>query len=392
MKICIISGNRADRAALIPVAEALIKLLSEPEWIHVDTLPSRDPFDSAISCGQAMMTAAEQLNNLKPDLVILAGDRFEILGGAIAAHLMNIPIAHLSGGDITEGSQDDSMRHAITKLAHIHFVTNEASANIVRSMGEEAWRVHMVGAPQIDFLLSQPLYPRNETLERLGFQNVKVAAPKYVLVAYQPATLAEDPLAEADELLASLKATEFTDGRTAHFIFTTVNTDAYGIEITRKITRFCQGWFEGQRFANMDNEKHRIVNMGNRLFLSAMKHCEYMIGNSSAGYYEAPTLGTKFVNVGSRQNGRTPITGDGRAAERIKVTLEALMTVPRNVLLHKKWGGACTTKPGNESTSKDRGVLTPRKNLSDGYWDDPSYQGALRYSTLAQDKDLLVGF
>ncbi len=378
MKVAVISGNRADRAALIPVAKAL-----GAECIHVDTFPSSSPFDSAVSCSQAMAMAAGHLNNLRPDLVIVAGDRFEILGAATAAHLMSIPIAHLSGGDITEGSQDDSMRHAISKLAHIHFVTNALSANVLREMGEEQWRIHDVGAPQIDYLLSQKLYGRDETLERLGFKNVRVAAQQYILVAYQPSTLADDPLAEADELLKSLGATEFYNGATMHFIFTTVNTDAYGLEITRKIDEFCSASY-GNR---------RVVNMHNLLFLSAMKHCEYMIGNSSAGFYEAPTLGVKFVNFGHRQDGRYPLTGDGKAAERIKVTLEAMMTVPRNVLLRKKWGGAChTTKPGNESTKPDRGVLTQRKSSYGGYWDDPTSPEAQRYSILAQDKELLAGF
>lgn len=372
-KICVVSGNRADRAALIPVADAL-----KAQWAYVDTLPSRNSFDSAVSCGQAMMMAAEQLNNIKPDLVILAGDRFEILGAAVAAHLMGIPIAHLSGGDVTEGSQDDAMRHAITKLAALHFPTNWDSANRLIAMGEEKWRIHMVGAPQIDYLLAQELYSREETLERLGFQNVRVAAQEYALVAYQPPTMEVDPAAEIDELLRNLGKDD-PDWPTPHYIFTTVNPDAGGVEITRKITKFCSASYD----------QHRIVNMGSKLFLSAMKHCRYIIGNSSAGFYEAPTLGTRFVNIGDRQNGRSPITGDGKAAERIRVTLNAMMLVPRNVLLQKKWGVQCNmTQLGNAFTRNDHGASTPKKNWSGG----PVATNQGGFLTLDQDKDHLLGF
>lgn len=275
LRIVCTSGNRADRNALTPVAKAL-----NAEWVYVDTLPSRDNFDSAISCGQAMMMAAEQLQNKKPDLVVLAGDRYEILGAACAAHLLNIPIAHLSGGDVTEGSQDDAMRNAITKLAHLHFPTNEQSAQRIIDMGEEAGRVHTVGCPAIDHIKSLTLYSQAETVMAL-----EVPIP-YILVAYQPATLARDPVAEAGQLLFALESTYWP------CIFTTVNTDAYGVEITKRILKFCR------------NGRGKILDMDSKLYLSAMKYCQVMVGNSSSGLYEAPTLKTPFVNIGDRQKGR----------------------------------------------------------------------------------------
>ncbi len=216
MKFCVISGNRADRAALTPVAQAM-----DAEWIFVDTLPSRDRFDSAVSCGQAIMMAAEQLAKIKPDLVILGGDRFEILGAATAAYLMGIPIAHLSGGDVTEGSQDDAMRHAITKLAALHFPTNQESADRLLAMGEEKWRIHMVGAPQIDYLKAKVLYSKEETCKLLGLAPYGGLELDYVLVGYQPATV-DEPIAEVEELLKILGQDKY------HYVFTTVNTDAGG--------------------------------------------------------------------------------------------------------------------------------------------------------------------
>lgn len=355
-KYLCISGNRADKAALIPVAQAL-----DAKWAYVDTLPSRNSFDSAISCGQAMMMAADELERIKPDLVILAGDRFEILGAATAAHLMGVPIAHLSGGDLTEGSQDDAMRHAITKLAALHFPTNQESADRLLAMGEEKWRIHMVGAPQIDYLLRQELYSKEETKKLLATDD------QFILVGYQPPTRLPDPTGEIDELLQMLKE----EGLPC--IFTTLNTDFGSIEIARKIRAI--PWF-------------KIVEMDHKLFLSAMKHCEYMIGNSSAGFYEAPTLGTKFVNYGCRQEGRCAITGDGKAAERIKATLEAMMTVPKRDLLVKRSSQCPSTLPGSGSTTSATGAATPKKSWCAGQV-SAQYQ---EYLTSDQAKAQAPGF
>lgn len=353
--IACISGNRADRNALIPVAREL-----GAYWVYVDTLPSRDNFDSAISCGQAMMMAAEQLQNKKPDLIILAGDRYEILGAACAAHLLNIPIAHLSGGDVTEGSQDDAMRNAITKLAHLHFPTNEQSAQRIIDMGEEAGRVHTVGCPAIDHIKSLTLYSQAETVMAL-----EVPIP-YILVAYQPATLARDPVAEAGQLLFALESSYWP------CVFTTVNTDAYGVEITKRILKFCR------------NGRGKILDMDSKLYLSAMKYCQVMVGNSSSGLYEAPTLKTPFVNIGDRQKGRITASsvinciptagriyeafckaktldcsntvnpyGDGGAAERISAVVKGA----------ESW---LLSKNGKKPTPSERGEPTPKKSLSGG--------------------------
>lgn len=368
-RYCCISGSRADLAAMIPVANAV-----DAQWAYVDTLPSREPADSAVSCGEAMMMAADQLKRIKPDLVILAGDRFEILGAATTAHLMHIPIAHLSGGDITEGSQDDAMRHAITKLAALHFPTNQESADRLEAMGEETWRIHMVGAPQIDYLLAMPLYSKEETKTLLGFRFPKIFDQAYILVAYQPPTGLENPTQEIDGLLEILGKTNLK------CIFTTVNTDAGGIEISRKIAQFCRS-----------TGTHAIVKMDHKLYLSAMKHCEYMIGNSSSGYYEAPTLGTKFVAIGDRQKGRRAMRGDGKASERIRLTLDAMMMVPKPVLLQKKWSTQChSTLPGRKSTTNADGAATPKKSLFGGLHEPfPFQQGCL---TSDQGKGHLLGF
>lgn len=339
MSIVVVSGSRADIGPLTPVAEAL-----KAEWLFVTPLPSNSAYDSAISCGRAISTAADSFKDLNPEMVALLGDRYEILAAATAAHLMNIPIAHLSGGDLTEGSQDDSMRHAITKLAHLHFVTCKDSADRIIAMGEELWRVHTVGCPGIDGLLNTVLLGREATLQALN-----VDAP-YYLVAFQPATLTADPVHEARELLASLKTTQVP------CIFTTLNTDFGGKQIDALFRAFCE---EG---------KSQIIEMNRKLFLSAMKHSKLMIGNSSSGFYEAPTLKKAFVNVGIRQKGRLKASsvvdcaaetdaisqailyainlncsktvnpyGDGDSSKRIACVIKSL-PVSRQRLLQKKWG------------------------------------------------------
>lgn len=298
MGIVVVSGGRADIGVLTPVTETL-----KADWLFLAPPPSKTGYDSARSCSEAVNNAANTFRAKVPEFVVLLGDRYEILGAATAAYLMNIPIAHLSGGDVTEGSQDESMRHAITKLAHLHFATCKQSAQRILAMGEEHWRVHVVGCPGIDGLLNTVLLGREATLQAL---NVK---GPYYLVAFQPATLAADPVDEARELLSALSTLQMP------CIFTTLNSDAGGIEINALFKNYCA------------DGKSQIVDMNRKLFLSAMKHCTLMIGNSSSGLYEAPSLHKAFVNVGIRQKGRSTgnsvVSCDARAGDILKAVMAA---------------------------------------------------------------------
>jgi len=338
MAIVVVSGSRADKGPLSPVVAAL-----RAQWLFLETAYNADGHQCAVSCSVAMAQAANAFDKLKPELVILLGDRYEILAAATAAHLMNIPIAHLSGGDVTEGSQDDSMRHAITKLSHLHFATCYQSASRIIAMGEERWRVYDVGCPGIDGLLNTVLLGREATLRQLNL------AEPYYLVAFQPATLLPDP---ADEARALVKALKFFQ---TPCIFTTLNTDIGSLDIEDLFKSFCK-----------EDGKSQILSMSRQLFLSAMKHSHLMIGNSSSGLYEAPTLQKAFVNVGVRQQGRTKARsvidcpaetaaiikavqrastldcsnvtnpyGDGNTAKRIETIIKAL-PVDKQRLLHKK--------------------------------------------------------
>lgn len=338
MTIAIVTGSRADHGPLTPVQKALGGV-----WVHVNPSPSKNHQDSVLGCSAAMLAASTQYAFVKPDLVVVLGDRFEILGAAIAAFLLNIPIAHLSGGDVTEGSQDNAMRHAISKLAHIHFTTNEAAAhNLVHNLGEENWRVFNVGCPGIDNLEATQLYSLEETTKRIGGRG------RYFLVAYQPATLALNPLHEAKQLVNALIQLK------TNCVFTLVNADAGGREIESLFHDTCV------------KQKWSMLDMDSRLYLSAMRHCILMVGNSSSGFYEAPSFRKPFINIGDRQRGRIAASsiisakadeesivqaitkglaldcstttnpyGDGRSAERIRSVLEKLL-VDRQTLLTKK--------------------------------------------------------
>lgn len=336
MKILVVTNSRADIGPLTPVVDVLGAELRE-------FYPPKSTTRAGMAIGCAKILK-EVCPALDCDLVVLLGDRFETLGVATAAHLMGVPIAHLSGGDITEGSQDDSIRHAITKLSHLHFATNKESADRILQMGEEPWRVHNVGCPGIDHLLKTELYTEEQTKRALLGYSVP-----YYLVAYQPATMLDDPTSEADRLIKALRILQLP------CVFTTLNNDAYGDKIERMFARFC---LEGNGV---------LMEMHPQLFLSAIKHCQVMIGNSSSGLYEAPSLKKAFVNVGDRQKGRicassvvnttSGITniikavqkakildcsnavnpyGDGKAVIRIKSVIEANIG-DRNRLLLKKW-------------------------------------------------------
>lgn len=278
MDIVVISGSRADRSPLKPVVEAL-----QAEWLFLPHQAVSSPAGAALASSYAAAQTVGILQDRRstlPDLAVILGDRHEVLGAATALNLMNIPIAHLSGGDITEGSQDNAMRHAITKLSHIHFPTNNAAARRIISMGEEEWRVFMVGCPGIDKIKITPLMPKDEFCRRLGIPE------EFILVSYQPCTLIDYPIGEAQVLLDFLSISGLP------CVFATVNPDAFSTQI-------------GEMFANYAVRNNGIIfEMPQNVYLSAMKHCKYMIGNSSSGFYEAPTLKTPFINIGDRQKGR----------------------------------------------------------------------------------------
>ena len=259
-----------------------------PISARVDSLLASDtPVGVAKSLGLGVIGFADALDRLKPDLLLLLGDRFEILAAAQAALVARLPVAHLCGGDVTEGAFDEAIRHAITKMAHLHFATNEPAARRLRQLGEDPDRVFAVGSPGIDYLLRAPPLSGDELARATGLD----AGRRLLLVTFHPATLgAGAALDELEELLAALAAL----GGDIQLAFTRPNADTDGRALAQRLERFVAAQANARLFAAL----------GSRVYASLLRRAEAVIGNSSSGLYEAPSVGTPTVDIGDRQRGR----------------------------------------------------------------------------------------
>lgn len=252
----------------------------------------------AKSVGLGVIGFADALDRLKPDILVVLGDRFETLAAAQAAMIARIPIAHLHGGEATEGAIDEGIRHAITKMAQWHFVAAEAYRKRVVQLGESADRVFDFGAPGLDHL--QHL----EWMERAALERslaIDLREPTF-LVTYHPATLGDrEPVAALNELLAALD--EFPN---AAVVVTYPNADTGGRALIERIDQWV-----------VTNERRAkaVVSLGQRRYLSLMREADVIIGNSSSGLTEAPALKKATVNIGDRQKGRLKATSIIDAAE-----------------------------------------------------------------------------
>lgn len=240
----------------------------------------------ASSAAQVLSGAAEALVRLKPDVLVLLGDRYELLSAAQAAVLTRVPIAHIHGGEATEGAIDESIRHAVTKLSHWHFAAAEPYAERIRQMGEAPDRVWNVGAPAMDNIAALDPVPK-DALER--FLGLKLRAPAF-LVTYHPVTLEDDGgLAAMQALLAAL------DASVGSVVITGANADPGARAIRASL----------QAFADRCPERVVLVeSLGVRRYLSLMRHVDAVVGNSSSGLLEAPAVGIPTVDIGPRQQGR----------------------------------------------------------------------------------------
>lgn len=239
------------------------------------------------SMGVALIGLADALARLRPDVLVILGDRFEALAAAQAAMLQRIPIAHLHGGEITDGAYDDAIRHAITKLSYLHFTAAEPYRQRVIQLGEAPERVFNVGAVGLDHITKTPLYSLEELQESLGFE---LTLPFFV-VTYHPVTLADEP-AEAS-FLALLNA---LDRFPKHqVILTYPNADDGGRVIIPLLEQYAAA-----------NSKRVLAmpSLGYKRYLSAVKHSAAVIGNSSSGIIEVPSLGVPTIDIGLRQQGR----------------------------------------------------------------------------------------
>jgi UDP-hydrolysing UDP-N-acetyl-D-glucosamine 2-epimerase len=241
---------------------------------------------NAKSVGRGLTSFAEAFARLKPDMVVLLGDRFELLAPAISALMLRIPIAHIHGGELSEGAIDDSIRHALTKLASLHFAATGTYRRRIIQMGESPDRVFNFGAPGLDQLYGSALLTRPQLENELGFSLVDPIA----LVTYHPVTLDVGSVgAQVRCLVAAIKASGI------RAVFTMANADAQGAVINARLQEVC---------AQTPERFKWFPHLGHRRYLSCLRHFTAMVGNSSSGLIEAPSFRLPVVNIGDRQRGR----------------------------------------------------------------------------------------
>ncbi|MDB4816208.1 UDP-N-acetylglucosamine 2-epimerase [Gammaproteobacteria bacterium] len=313
MRVGIISGSRADFGLLLPVIKKLKKDKFFDEYLiatgshfsfeHGNTykeieksglnithkvdleIVSNASLDVAKSFSLAVSKFTKILENEKFDIILVLGDRYEIFAATIAATLTNTLVAHIHGGEVTEGSIDESFRHSITKMSHIHLTATEKSKERVIRMGENPSLTFNVGALGIDDIENIP-YPKNKIEEKF---NIKFL-PNIILVTVHPVTnQISEFLAEYRVLLDHLRLKKDTT-----IVFTGANADKGGNEIN----------LETKRFVNSKNNAYFVPSLGRDYFLSLLPHLAVMVGNSSSGIIEAPSFKIPTINIGNRQKGR----------------------------------------------------------------------------------------
>jgi len=249
---------------------------------------------------------ADLLGQMRPDLLLLIADRYEMLAPASVALALRIPIAHIEGGEVSEGAIDDAVRNALTKMSHIHFTSTVAARERVIRMGEEEWRVHRAGAPSLDNLRRRMLLSREQVQERL---TLDLRRPT-VLVVYHPMTIARDTLQEADALFAAL------ENLSDQILFCYPNADAGSRALIDRAKLFISRRSQGKIFTNLDSVT----------YLSLLRQVDMLVGNSSSGIMESASFALPTVNVGIRQHGRerarNVLDGDADA----RAILEAVST------------------------------------------------------------------
>ena len=315
MKICIATGTRAEYGLLKPLMSAIN---NEPDWqlqilvtgAHlspefgltfleiekdgflidkkVEMLLSSDTASSIVkSMGLGMIGFSDALQDLDPDLLVILGDRYEMLALASSALIFKIPMVHIHGGEITEGAYDDAIRHSITKMSNLHFTSTEEYKNRIIQLGENPKFVHNVGAIGLDSVKNLPLLNEEELEKQLEFKFKKYNYQ----VTFHPTTLDKDSPENQFQILL-----DAIDKQTdSFFIFTKANADTGGRIINKMI----------DDYVSKNPDKARAFSsLGNLRFLSLVKHCDAVIGNSSSGILEVPSLKTGTINIGDRQKGR----------------------------------------------------------------------------------------
>jgi UDP-hydrolysing UDP-N-acetyl-D-glucosamine 2-epimerase len=358
-KIAVITTSRADYSHLYwplrdlsahPLVELKLIVLGShlsPEFGHtvreIEThgfpiaakleclLSSDSDVGMAKTIGVATLSLADCLGQMRPDILLLIADRYEMLAPASVALALRIPIAHIEGGEISEGAIDDAVRNALTKMSHIHFTsTCEAQRRII-AMDEEEWRVHRAGAPSLDHLRRRTLHTREE-LESL--LKIKLEKPS-ILVAYHPVTIARDTLLEAAPLFEALAALP------DQILFCYPNADAGSRDLIAR----------ARSFAALRANSHVFINLEALTYWSLLRHVDVFLGNSSSGIMETPSLALPTVNVGLRQQGRERARNIIDAAPDAQAILNALRTVKSSAFRESLQG---MTNPYGDGSASEK--------------------------------------
>ncbi len=247
-------------------------------------LSSDSDVGMAKTIGLATLSLADYLGNMRPDLLLLIADRYEMLAPASVALALRIPIAHIEGGEISEGAIDDAVRNALTKLSHVHFTSTDLARSRVIAIGEEDWRVHCVGAPSLDHLRRSVLPSRQQLSDELGV----ALTDGLVLVAYHPTTIARDTVQEADAVFEGLADVK------EQILFCYPNADA-GSRILIERAR---------SFSSTHGNASLFFNLRPAAYWGLLREAALLIGNSSSGIMEAASFAVPAVDVGIRQRGR----------------------------------------------------------------------------------------
>ena len=313
-KICVVTGSRAEYGLLCPILIKIqesnqleLQLIStsshhsteygltykqiENDGFTIDDkinnlFPSDSNSSIVKSTAKATSLLSDSFDRLEPDIVLLLGDRYETHASATAAMLMNIPIAHIHGGEVTEGAVDEQIRHSITKMSYLHFCSTETYRKRVIQMGEDPARVFYSGAPGIDNIKNLKLLTKNKLEKELNWK----LTFKSALFTYHPVTLEEsDVEIDLEVILSILETFSF------NILFTYANADSGGKVINQKIEEFCK----------IQPARYKVVkSLGQIKYLSAMKYVDLLIGNTSSGIIEAASFRKPVVNIGDRQKGR----------------------------------------------------------------------------------------
>ncbi len=375
-KICVITGSRAEYGLLkillteieksnnlllqlIVTGSHLSKEFGETiEEIKQDGLSithelnilnnKLDSSEVSNSIAKVFTDFPEILKKLEPDLIVVLGDRYEIFACVAAALFLKTPVAHIHGGEVSEGAFDESLRHSITKMSHIHFTSSQAHKKRVEQLGEDPKLVFNVGAPGVEAIKKVNLLSKKDTENLLDIK----LSDKTLLITLHPETL-ENKISPEDQINNLLKALHSINN--ASFVFTMANADPGGEIINQRIKNFV---------ADHSEKAYLFPSLGQIKYLSVLKHSYAMIGNSSSGLIEAPSLNKPFLNIGNRQKGRMfggNIINCKNSEESIKSGLEKIFDEKFENYSNPFDGGDTSKKIIEVISSVDLNNLTMKK-------------------------------